>query len=104
MFHPQLSCTHMACGTLPTAPAVGPGCTLVNRYYPNGKVCDGDYFCEWCLDAAPVSSSCTVKGCSTVNLPPVGDFCKNVMQIYPNGKGCDKDYFCEYCGDDMPSI
>ena len=94
----------MACGTLPTAPAVGPGCTLVTRYYPNGKVCDRGYFCEWCLDEAPVSSNCTVKGCSTANLPPVGDYCRNVMQIYPNGKACDKDYFCEYCGDDMPSI
>ena len=103
MSNPQRPCTLRMC--VPTGPAVGPGCTLVSRNYPNGKICGaGGSFCESCLEEAPVNDTCTEKGCSTANLPPVGDYCRNVMQIYPNGKGCDKDYFCEYCGDDMPSI
>ena len=88
-------------GCVPTGPENGPECMLVHRVYPNGIACDGDYFCEQCLQDKPVSYPyCTKIGCSVFGKPPVGDFCRNVYRIYPNGKACDQDYFCEYCADD----
>ena len=81
-------CSEVAC--IATVP-VGPGCVLMKREYPNGKGCDGDYFCEYCVvNRQKRWKRCTKKRCSDAGLLPVGDSCRNILRHYPNGKACDK--------------